>query len=755
MPASPHTPRDREHTDQDRAHLELDAIYASAPIGLCLIDADTRFLRVNRRFAEMGGFSVEEILGRRVRDLIPALADRLEELTRYVVDTGEALLEIGVEGETPAHPGALRSWRINAWPVRDSRGQVIAINIAVDETTERNRAEEALQQEKERMGAILTALDTGLSLIDRDMTILWVNQKVRDLFPGRDPVGQKCYRFYERKESPCGVCAARQSLATGKVASVDKYVPGEGSAPGHWLHLVSQPVRDRSGQVTQMLESFTDITPQKKMVEALRESEAKYRSLIDTLQEGVVVIDRAGVIRYANPPLAAMLGYTVENTIGRSVFSFMDAQNARILREHMGQRQKGRKEQYELEAVTEQEVKKHILIEASPVTDEQGNFIGSIAGVMDITERKRTEEALRESEEKYRDLFLNDLTGDFVGYPDGTIQDCNLAFARMFGFASIEEAKASNFLHTFIDAEQPAQLLARLRREKKIESVGTYRKRRDGTRIHVIETLIGIFDDSGALVQLRGYLFEDTERVRAEEAMRRYLDQLKRSNEDLERFAYISSHDLQEPLRTIVSYAQLLERKYKGMLDADADEYLQYLVKGGKRMQNLVHDLLEYSRVNTKGSELRETDASAVVEDTLPIIRTLAEANGATVTYDALPMVMADPTQLRQVFSNLISNAIKFRREGVPPDIHISARKRDGMVQFSVRDNGIGIEPQYFERIFVIFQRLHGVEAYEGTGIGLAIVKRIIERHGGRIWVESEPGQGSTFHFTIPAPKSG
>ncbi len=239
--------------------------------------------------------------------------------------------------------------------------------------------------------------------------------------------------------------------------------------------------------------------------------------------------------------------------------------------------------------------------------------------------------------------------------------------------------------------------------------------------------------------------------AQAEASLRKNAEFLKRSNEDLERFAYVSSHDLQEPLRTMVSFTQLLERRYKGKLDADADEYIQYLVNGGKRMQHLVNDLLEFSRVNTKGMEFRPTDANVIVEDALTGLQTQTGADGVSITVDLLPTVLADANQLRQVFQNLISNAIKFRRPHTTPEIYITAQQQDGMVQFRVQDNGIGIEPQYFEKIFIIFQRLHGMDQYEGTGIGLAIVKRIVDRHGGRIWVESEPGEGSTFYFTIPA----
>ncbi|RPJ50372.1 MAG: GHKL domain-containing protein [Methanobacteriota archaeon] len=240
-------------------------------------------------------------------------------------------------------------------------------------------------------------------------------------------------------------------------------------------------------------------------------------------------------------------------------------------------------------------------------------------------------------------------------------------------------------------------------------------------------------------------------RNRAEAALKEYADRLKRSNEDLERFAYVSSHDLQEPLRTIVTFTQLLERRYKGQMDKDADEYIGFIVEAGTRMQTLINDLLDFSRVSTRGGAFAIVDTEALLDQTLANLQTKIEDSGAEITRDPLPRVKADPSQLVQVFQNLIGNAIKFRREGVQPRIHLSARRTNGMVQFSVADNGIGIDPQYLGRIFVIFQRLHGRDKYPGTGIGLAITKRIVERHGGRIWAESEPGTGSIFYFTIPA----
>jgi light-regulated signal transduction histidine kinase (bacteriophytochrome) len=274
------------------------------------------------------------------------------------------------------------------------------------------------------------------------------------------------------------------------------------------------------------------------------------------------------------------------------------------------------------------------------------------------------------------------------------------------------------------------------------QATETLRRAKEDLEIKVAERTEELWDANAHLA------VELDERRRAEYRMALYAEDLGRSNAELEQFAYVASHDLQEPLRMVASFTQLLARRYRGKLDKDADEFIGFAVDGATRMQTLINDLLAYSRVGTRGKPFAAVDCGAVLKMALDNLTSSMEESGATVTHGPLPTVMADEVQLTQLFQNLIANAIKFRGQALP-EIHLSAEKQDTHWLFAVRDNGIGIAPEQRERIFKVFQRLHHRSEYPGTGIGLAICKKIVERHGGRIWVESQPGQGATFYFSL------
>jgi len=274
--------------------------------------------------------------------------------------------------------------------------------------------------------------------------------------------------------------------------------------------------------------------------------------------------------------------------------------------------------------------------------------------------------------------------------------------------------------------------------------------RNDGTELWTIVSASPIFDSQGRFTGTLKMVTDITERKRSEKELAEKAEELARYNAELEQFAHVAAHDLQEPLRTVTSFTQLLADRYRGNLDAQADKFIELIVGGAHHMRRLIHDLLSYSRVARRQGEWKLIDCGTVFRQSLDSLRLAVDENRAIVTHDPLPTVMADPSRLEQLFQNLIGNAIKFHGQDIP-HVHVSARKEGGEWIFSVRDNGIGIDPQYFELIFQIFERLHGKQQYSGTGVGLAICKRIVEGLHGRIWVESEPGKGATFYFTVPA----
>jgi signal transduction histidine kinase len=322
-------------------------------------------------------------------------------------------------------------------------------------------------------------------------------------------------------------------------------------------------------------------------------------------------------------------------------------------------------------------------------------------------------------------------------------------------FEDLVRAQAeSGFLPEAVGNEE-AWLAERLKNHRAADTTLT-RQYEDGRWVQIIERrtseggIIGVRIDITPLKEREQALDEQAKRI-AE-----HTKDLERSNRELEQFAYIASHDLQEPLRMVASYCQLLRRRYAGKLDQDADEFIEFAVEGASRMQRLINDLLGYSRIGRSNAGIVAFPAAQAVETALANLQATIEDTGARIEMGTLPAVTADPSQLAQLFQNLIGNAIKFRREE-PLTVRVEGHAEPDAaadrptVRFTVADNGIGIEPEYLERVFLIFQRLHERGKYPGTGIGLAIAKKVVDNHGGRIWIESTPGAGSRFHFTLPA----
>jgi PAS domain S-box-containing protein len=500
-----------------------------------------------------------------------------------------------------------------------------------------------------------------------------------------------------------------------------------------------------------------------RLYTALREREAQYRLLADTARDIILTSDLQGRITYVNPAGLAIMGYTEEEAYRLNIRDIMPLDQRATLQGRSAARAAGdlQARLYETAFVNADGARVPVEVNSAPLLKE-GNIVGVLVVARDITQRRRAAEQIRFQ------AHLLDVVGQAVIATDldGKIIFWNRFAEQLYGWRA-DKAVGRNIVAVTVPAmsqAQGAEIMAALRQGARWSGEFTV-QRRDGTPFPALVTDAPIHDLDGKLIGIVGISHDITERRQAEMQLRKTVTDLARSNADLQQFAYVASHDLQEPLRMVASYVQLLSIRYQGQLDADADEFIGYASEGAKRMQQLILDLLEYARVDTRGQPIEPTDMAEVCQIVAENLQVAIAETGAQVTWDPLPVVRGDSIQLGMVVQNLVGNALKFHGEA-PPRVHISVRQTFEVSEtskvltpetstpaweFAVHDSGIGIEPQYFERIFVIFQRLHTRREYPGTGMGLAICKKIIERHGGRIWLESAPGQGTTFYFTLPA----
>ena len=718
----------------------------------------------NPAITRITGWSRDELIGAQFASYVhPDELAMIAELFRATVE-GEIDCQ-RFEARILCKSGEYRLLEIAGRPrVRD--GEIVEFIAVAHDVTERREAEQALRESEERYRLLAENLSDVIWTMDTGLKNLYISPSIARLLGYT--AEEMANAPLEQRLPPASLELVMQVMAEerAKEASGDdphrtvtlelELYRKDGSTI--WTENSISYLRDSQGRLVGYLGVTRDISDRRAAEEALRESERHYRLLTENVSDVILCTDLQMRPTYVSPSMEKFMGFSVEESMNRGAeesltpASLEAAANALLNWTSLEGEKRERFASIPLELEFYHKDGHTVWGEVtiSYLPNPNGQPFELLMVIRDITERKRAEEALRREEKYFRALIENASDAIVIVDRDGTVRYHSPSHQRLLGYTAEERIgqRMWDCIHPD-DSNKVADALNQLLRDGGIAPATEVRLRHKDGSWRVCEAVANNLLDEPAVQGIVVNLRDITDRKQAEEDLSRAMAELSRSNAELEQFAYVASHDLQEPLRMISSYVQLLARRYKDSLDEDAHEFIAYAVDGARRMQGLINDLLTYSRVGTRGKPFEPTDCEEVLEQALANLQIAIEESGATVTHDPLPTVMADGGQLVQLLQNLVGNAVKFRGEE-PPRVHVGVEEKADAWVFSVRDNGIGIDPASCERIFLIFQRLHGRGEYPGTGIGLAVCKKIVERHGGRIWVESQPGQGATFFFTLP-----
>lgn len=499
--------------------------------------------------------------------------------------------------------------------------------------------------------------------------------------------------------------------------------------------------------------------------QSARQSESRFRSLVQHTSDVIMILDEHLIVRYVTPSIERIFGVAPETRTGQKLFQRVyPADEARVAA-YFAQAlaAPGVTPPIEWRTRHEDGTWRYVECIGTNLFDDP-DIKGFVLNARDITERKRAEEALRQAEQKYHHIFESAVVGIYQTTPDGQYLTANPMLARMFGYdspAEIMREVTGNHLEQrfYVQPGRREEFARRLQEDGVVTAFESEIYRRDGSKTWISEHTLALRDTTGQLIGYQGTTTDITERKRAEEELRSYAMQLQQSNRELQDFAFVASHDLQEPLRKVQAFGDRLKSKYGDGLNADGRDYLERMQSAAARMQTLINDLLTFSRVMMKAQPFKPVNLNLIAREVLSDLEVQLEETGATINLDELPIIDADPVQMRQLMQNLIGNALKFRRADQTPLINIQYLTHDhddddstppGCCRISVADNGIGFDEKYLDRIFTVFQRLHGRSEYEGSGVGLAVCRKIVERHGGQLTARSQPGAGAHFIFTLP-----
>lgn len=723
------------------------AIFALDPLG--------KIISWNAGAERISAYKADEVVGENFSLFFPTndVADgRLEELLRVTALHGRR----EEEGICVRKDGSRFLASVALTALKDSEGTLSGYSVISRDLTESKESEA-------RYRGLLEAAPDAMVVVNRSGNIVLLNIQAEKKFGyHRDElVGQPVKNiipqgFAERliaDETRTATEALAQQIGTGiELIALRK----DGSE--FPIELMLSPLE--SAEDILVTAAIRDISVRKAAEVHLAQMESRYRGLLEAAPDAMVVVNQEGAIVLLNVQAEKQFGYRRDELVGQAVTNIIPEGFAeRIIADGTRSAAEALAQQIgtgiELIACRKDGSQFPIEIMLSPLESQEGILV--TAAIRDISVRNAAELHLAQMESRYRGLLEAAPDAMVVVNQEGAIVLLNVQAEKQFGYLRDEllGQKMTNIIPEGF-AERIIADGTRSADDALAQKIGTgielIARRKDGSEFPIEIMLSPLISPEGTLVTTA--IRDISVRKDAEAHLLHKVEQLNRSNEELGHFAYIASHDLQEPLRMVASYTQLLARRYKGRLDSDADEFIAFAVDGASRMQRLIKDLLTFSRVETMGKQPLVISSEEALNQSLRNLRGAIEGSGAVITYGPLPTVLADETQLIQLFQNLVANGIKYHTTGIPR-VHISAHLDVAKKwEFSVKDNGMGIDSQYFEKIFGMFQRLHKREEFDGTGIGLAICKKIVERHGGVLSVQSELQHGSTFSFSLQGGKA-
>ncbi|WP_254565867.1 PAS domain S-box protein [Oscillatoria sp. HE19RPO] len=796
--------REETAVDSQKSADLYQNMFEKAPIGMVLMSWETQgFVQVNSTFCSLLGYSNSELATLTFGE-ITAPEDREEE--REFLLQMEELPEISsyqTEKRLIRKNGEILWVHLCVSVLEDSQGNPLYLLGTIQDDSDRLRTQCALQESQERLQNVLDTLPLGVWITDAKGTILQGNPAGQKIWGGVRYVGMDRYHEYKGWWPDTGEplsseeWALSRTLRTGQSILNEEIDIEDFNGKRKTILNSTMPLKNQSGVMVGAMFVNQDITEQRLVENALWENQRLIQQIADATPTILYLYD-LGENRniYSNQHLNDILGYlpeevqkmgpdflpnsihpedwprVVENRLKlisskdeeiiETEYRMRDAQGEwhwLVSRDTIFSRTPEGAAKQILGMGLDISLRKRAEAELAEYRQQLEALVQRRTAELqntnqqlerEIADRIRAEVQLRESETRYRLLAENATDMISTHTPEGVYQYVSPSCFTLLGYHASELIGHSAYEWIHPDDIPEVEISHRAVLEALVPLQVVYRIRhQDGHYIWFETNAQAVCDpQTGEVVKIQAASRDISDRRRIEKELAQHTADLARSNADLEQFAYMASHDLQEPLRMVASYTQLLALRYPDKLDAQADKYIAYILDGATRMQQLIHDLLQYSRVGTHGKSFQLVDCNEIMRQAIANLKLAIRKSEARIAGQNLPQVFGDKTQLLQLFQNLIGNAIKYR--GLqPPEVQIEARYREGEWLFSVRDNGIGIDPKQGDRIFQIFQRLHTRQEYPGTGIGLAICKRIVERHRGHIWVESEPSRGAIFYFTL------